>query len=255
MALRGGIRKDLVLWYGMATIGFLSCVLAGRRKAIYFTAVFCAAFLVRYVKRLKVAQLFAIGGVALILGGVLRNISANEQTNVYARGAVATQSEFLERLEGGTMETFRQFGFMGAGLGTATQGVRHLLGTDLNVGWQEGGLSKLAIEVGLPGILSALLVGWFVIRLWMLLTSIPDVEGSSQFIRVTLFAFSVAHGASFLASAQTYSDAVLALMAGFFVGCLFATATLDERLAETRTIAPVAAASANALQPQSLRAS
>jgi hypothetical protein len=34
-----------------------------------------------------------------------------------------------------------------------------------------------------------------------------------------------------MASAQAYTDAVLALSTGFFVGCLFATATLDERLA------------------------
>ena len=252
MALRAGMKKEVLFWYGVAGLGFLTCMLAGRRKALYFVAVFCLAFLWRYLRRLKVSQLLAILGVAVILGAVLRNLSSNEETSVYARGAVATRGEFVQRLEGGTMETFRQFGLMGAGLGTATQGVRHLLGTDMNVGWQEGGLAKLAIEVGLPGILTILALAWFVLRLWLRLTSIPDVEGSSQFLRATLFAFVMANGASFLASAQAYSDAVLALMAGFFVGCLFATAALDERLAASRRAVVPEIEPSPALQPASL---
>lgn len=254
MALRGGMQKQLFFWYGVAGFGFLTSLLAGRRKALYFTAVFCAAFMWRYVRRLRMAQIFAVAGAALILGGVLRNISANEQTSVYARGAVASQGEFMQRLEGGTMETFRQFGLMGAGLGTATQGVRHLLGTDSNIGWQEGGLAKLAIEVGLPGILAVIMVGWTVIKVWLRLTSIADVEGSSQFLRVVLFAFAVANGASFLASAQAYSDAVLALMAGFLVGCLFASATLDERLAAAKMPAVESSPRTTTVQPSSLPA-
>jgi hypothetical protein len=64
----------------------------------------------------------------------------------------------------------------------------------------------------------------------MTLTRIADVQGSSQFLRVTLFGLTAANVANFIASAQAYSDAVLALTTGFFVGCLFATAALDERL-------------------------
>lgn len=234
MTLRAGMRKEVLFWYGVAGLGFLTCILAGRRKAIYFIGVFCVVLLWRYARRITASQAFAIIGIALILGAVLNNIASNEGTSVYARGAVATNLEIAQRLEGGTLGTFQQFGLLGAGLGTATQGVRHLLGTDVNVGWQEGGLAKLAIEVGLPGILAILALGWIVIRLWLRLTSIADVEGSSQYLRVSLFGFVVAHAASFMASAQAYSDAVLALIAGFFVGCLFATAALDERLTASR---------------------
>jgi chromate transport protein ChrA len=147
------------------------------------------------------------------------------------------------------METFRQFGYLGAGLGTATQGVRHLLGTDLNIGWQEGGLGKLAIEVGLPGILALVAVAAILARLLLLLTRIPDVEGSSQFLRVMLFALVAANGANFIASAQAYSDAVLALMTGFFAGCLFATAALDERLLASRAAAAAPARQLTAPAP------
>jgi hypothetical protein len=254
MALRAGMKTQLLFWYGVAGFGFLTCVLAGRRKAIYFIAVFCAAFLWRFISQIRPSQLFVVIGIAVIVGVVLQNISANEGTSMYAQGAVVSQIEIAQRLEGGTIETLRQFGLMGAGLGTATQGVRHLLGTDAglgtatqgvrhllgtdaNVGWQEGGLAKLAIEVGLPGILTIFALAWIVSRLWLRLTAFRDVEGSSQFLRVSLFAFVVANGVEFLASAQAYSDAVLALLAGFLVGCLFASATLDERLAASRAAA------------------
>jgi len=230
MALRYGLGRQALIWSAVAGWGFFNCMIAGRRKAIYFVAVFVAAFLWRYIRRVKASQFFAILGVGAILTLIVGEIASSEKTSVYARGAVATQGEIAQRLEGGLMETFRQFGLMGAGLGTATQGVRHLLGNNENVGWQEGGLGKLAIEVGLPGILAILAIGLVLIRLSLIITRIADIDGSSQFLRVSLFALVIANGANFMASAQVYTDGVLALMTGFFVGCFFATAALDEKM-------------------------
>jgi len=177
---------------------------------------------------------------------VIHEISSDEKSSVYARGAATTQSEVASRLEGGVFETVRQFGLMGAGLGTATQGVRHLTGNDINIGWQEGGLSKLAIELGVPGLLAALAFGLAMFRLMLRITKHPDIPESSQFLRVTLFGLVMANVANFAASAQAYTDPVLVLMSAFFVGCLFATVTLDERApaaapALARTLAPATA--------------
>ena len=75
------------------------------------------------------------------------------------------------------------------------------------------------------------------------IAAVPDIEGTSQLIRVALFAMVVANIGNFLASAQAYSDPVLTLMSAFIAGCLFGSATLDERLAkETAYGAPAAAA-------------
>lgn len=241
MALRSGLGRQTLIWGSIATWGFINCMLAGRRKAIYFVAVFVLAFLWRYARRVRTAEVFALVGVLLVLYGVVRNLAASEETSVYARGALASQDEFRQRFDGGALETFGQYGLMGAGLGSATQGVHHLLGAQ-NIGWQEGGLGKLAAEVGLPGILALLLLGIIVFNLLMRLTTYPDVPGSSQFMRVTLFGLVAANGASFIASAQAYSDAVLALTFGFFIGCLFATAALDERLAASEKAAKPPAA-------------
>ena len=61
------------------------------------------------------------------------------------------------------------------------------------------------------------------------------MPGSSQFIRVTLFAIVAANVVNFMVSAQAYSDAMLTLLSAFYLGCLLATTVLDERLVELET--------------------
>ncbi|HEX7153860.1 MAG TPA: hypothetical protein VF618_20390 [Thermoanaerobaculia bacterium] len=232
-AIRGGLGRRTWPWLTVAAWGFFCCMISGRRKAVYFVAAFAAAFLWRYFRRLKMAQLVAIGTTGLLLAGVVFQISRNEESSVYARGATASRLELAQRLEGGVIETFRQFGLMGAGLGTATQGVQHLLPPDITRGWQEGGLGKIAVELGLPGILGLILFAVATGSMLLKLTRIGDVPGSSQVARATLFGLVAANAVNFLASAQAYTDPVLSLITALFVGFLFATASLDERLPES----------------------
>lgn len=229
MAMRSGLRRPMLIWSAVAVWGFTNCLIAGRRKAIYFVLVFCAVFLWRYVRRVQMGQVIASIGLLVALGAVVNYLSSGEETSVYTRSAMASQAELGQRFEGGMMQTFREVGLMGAGLGTATQGVHHLLGSN-SIGWQEGGLGKVAMEVGLPGLLALLFLMIMVGRMLLILTRINDVPGSSQFMRVMLFALVMANMAGFVASAQAYTDAVLALTAGFLVGAMFASAALDERL-------------------------
>lgn len=233
MALRAGVSRRVVPWLAVAAWGFLNCMLGGRRKAIYYVAAFVLLLLWRYFRRLQVSQIVAMLVALLLIGGIVRNLASDEGTSVYARGAATTRTEVLQRLEGGVIGTFEQFGLLGAGLGSATQGVYHLLPRDVQLGWQEGGLAKLAMELGLPGLLAVVLFFVALLKLLLRLTSIGDVPGSSQFARATLFALVAANGANFAASAQAYTDPVLTLLTAFFAGCLFATAALDERLTAT----------------------
>lgn len=246
MVVRRGVSKMVWPWILAAGWGFYCAMISGRRKAIYYVAVFAVAFCWRYFKRLKVTQLAAFGATALVLVFVVHRIESNETSSVYARGAATTENEVAQRLEGGVFETIQQFGIMGAGLGTATQGVYHLTGRDTNIGWQEGGLGKLAIEVGVPGLFAAVMFGLAMFRLMLRITRHPDIAESSQFMRVTLFGLVMANIVNFMASAQAYTDPVLLLMSAFFAGCLFATATLDERAAEALAPAQPALAPATA---------
>lgn len=235
MTLRAGSVRVAWPWMLVMSWGFLNCLISGRRKAVYMVAVFAAAFLLRYFRRLTTTQVMAIALAGLALFFVVRKVGQDEDASVYTRGASTTTSEVFERLEGGVVGTIDQFGLMGAGLGTATQGVYHVLSTQgmTQVGWQEGGLGKLTMELGVPGLMAVAVFAATLLLFMLKLTRHPDVPGSSQFLRATLFGIVIADVVEFIVSAQAYSDAGLALISAFFLGCLFATAALDDRVAET----------------------
>ena len=216
--------------------GFMNCLISGRRKAFYMIGVFVLAFFWRYFRRLTMSQIVSFGLASLLMIIVTAKISQNEESSVYTKSAYTTQEELWGRLEGGLSGTVEQAGIMGAGLGTATQGVYHVLREDTGttLGWQEGGLGKLAIELGVPGLLAVAALGLTMLLTMLKLSGHPDVPGSSQLARAALFGIIASNIIEFMVSAQAYSDPVLTLLTAFFVGCMFATAALDERLAEAQ---------------------
>jgi hypothetical protein len=233
MTLRLQTFRRTWLWMLVTGWGFLNCLLSGRRKALYMIVVFVVAFLWRYFRRLSAVHLAVFTVLGLLTFFVITRVSENEQASVYTRGAGTTQSEIYGRLEGGLSGTIEQSGIMGAGLGSATQGAYHVLNESgvARLGWQEGGLGKLAMELGIPGLIAAAVLGLAMLMTMLKISRHPDVVGSTQLTRAALFGIVIANIVEFMASAQAYSDAVLTLLAAFFTGCLFATAALDERLA------------------------
>jgi hypothetical protein len=234
MMLRSSSFRTAWIWMLVTGWGFLNCLLSGRRKAIYMIVVFLAAFLWRYFRRLSAVHVISFVALGLLTMFVIGRVSGDEQSSAYTQGAATTQDEIYSRLEGGLSGTVEQSGIMGSGLGTATQGAYHVLNESgvARLGWQEGGLGKLAAELGVPGLIAVALLGAAMLRTMLKISAHPDVPGSTQLTRAALFGIVVANVVEFMASAQAYSDAVLTLLAAFFVGCLFATASLDERLAE-----------------------
>jgi hypothetical protein len=236
MTVRLQSFRSAWIWLLVSGWGFLNCLMSGRRKAIYMIAVFAAAFLWRYFRRLSAAKIIAFALISVILLFVTTKLSQNEESSAYTKSAYTSQEEVWGRLEGGLSGTIEQTGIMGAGLGTATQGVYHVLSEKaaLTLGWQEGGLGKLAMELGIPGLLAVAMFGFTMLLTMMKISAHPDVPGSSQLARAALFGIIVANIVEFMVSAQAYSDPVLTLLTAFFIGCMFATATLDERLAEAQ---------------------
>jgi len=238
MVLRKRALNEAWPWMLVTVWGFVNCLISGRRKAVYMVAVFVLAFLWRYFRRVTIAQLVTFALAIGMVGFIVVKLGEDEKSGVYARGTATSRSEVFERLEGGLIGTIQQTGILGAGLGTATQGVHHVASKTVALGWQEGGLGKLAVELGVPGLLAIMLLAGSMVRMMLAISRHPDVEGSTQITRAALFAIVVANMIEFLVSAQAYSDAVLALMTAFFVGCIFATGVLDERLAASAQPSP-----------------
>jgi hypothetical protein len=231
MVVRAGIRRSALWWTLAASWGCLNAILSGRRKAVYFIAVFAAVFIWRYFRQLETQHVVGFAVAAFAIAFVVHQISSHEESSVYTRAALTTQQEVTERLEGGLFDTIDQFGYLGAGLGVATQGAYHVTDDATNVvtGWQEGGLGKLAVELGIPGLLAMALLIWRAFLTMNRIARFPDLPGTSQAGRAMLFALIIANIANFAVSAQAYSDPVLTLLTAFFAGCLFATSKLDEQ--------------------------
>jgi len=232
MTVRAGMSRASWPWMVVASWGCLNAIISGRRKAIYFVAVFAAVFIWRYFRQLKMQHVAAFAVAAMAIAFVVHQVSSHEESSVYTRAALTTQQEVTDRLEGGVFDTIQQYGYLGAGLGVATQGAYHFAEAapaNAVFGWQEGGLGKLAVELGVPGLFAFALLAWRVLAMMNRISRYPDLPGTSQVGRAMLFAMIIANIANFMASAQAYSDPVLTLLTAFFAGCLFATSKLDEQ--------------------------
>ncbi|HEV2719146.1 MAG TPA: hypothetical protein VG323_03930, partial [Thermoanaerobaculia bacterium] len=229
MSIRARLLRAAWPWMLVASWGVLACFLSGRRKALYMVIVFVVVFVWRFARRLTAPQAISFATLALVLFFVTHRLSTSERADAYVRAAATSRSELFERLEGGLGTTIEQSGIMGAGLGTATQGTQHFTTTSFS--WQEGGLGKLAIELGVPGMAAVGLLLLVFVNLALKITRAPDEPGTAQILRCMLMAIVIANVANFTASAQAYSDPLLSLMASFFGGCLLATAATESRLA------------------------
>jgi hypothetical protein len=123
------------------------------------------------------------------------------------------------------------FGWFGAGLGTGSQGTNEIVEAHKIERWgAEGGLGKMGMELGVPGLLVAV---WLLAALarHMHTQLVPLARTSPQHARMAfgLLAFLVANAATFTVATQAYSDLFILLILGWSVGFLFAMPTLAAR--------------------------
>jgi hypothetical protein len=120
-----------------------------------------------------------------------------------------------------------QFGWLGAGLGVGSQGTGHFGVT--TSGAAEGGLGKLTVELGLPGLL---LVGWLLVKfglyVWGLLGPLARTSSKHANLAFGLVAFILANVAAFSVATQAYGDIFILLTLGWALGFLLALPVLAQ---------------------------
>jgi hypothetical protein len=119
-------------------------------------------------------------------------------------------------------------GFMGAGLGTGSQGTGNVAeAQSINRGAAEGGLGKVVMELGVPGLF---MVAWLIFALGKHLRQqiAATARLSAPHARQAygLIAFLVANTAAFSVATQAYSDLFILLMLGWALGFLLAMPVL-----------------------------
>jgi hypothetical protein len=123
------------------------------------------------------------------------------------------------------------FGWLGAGLGSGSQGTNEIVEAHNIDRWgAEGGLGKIAMELGVPGLLVVL---WLVRALGRHLHRelMPLAHRSPQHARMAFgfLSFLIANGATFSVATQAYSDLFILLILGWCLGFLFAMPLLAEQ--------------------------
>lgn len=187
-------RWPYVLAAIVLTAGLL---LSGRRKMIALPVIFGLFVLLTGVRRPGLRRIVISAAVTMSAGIIiLLLISAFGPYPDYVRSLVwdgwprVTNSLAIARW------TIHQSGFWGAGLGVATQGVQRFVEHDLPI-WQEDGLGRALVELGIPGTILALtalaFAGRAAVRAWRKSPHSLLIGGLLGMVLANLTCFFVSH--------------------------------------------------------------
>jgi hypothetical protein len=220
--------------------------LTGRRKAIVEVAVFASTYsALWFVLQKGAAKL----GIALAIAGLVGFswlvVQMGDSPAYLDREALdyyryversktvfeEVPSRFTEFGIAPIMWAYDTYGLFGAGLGVGTQGTQHFGGGGaIGAGVAEGGLGKITLELGVPGLF---LMGWFAILilnyLWRIMRDASQVSPRIARLCYGFFSFLVANAAAFSVATQAYGDIFILLMLSSTVGFLLAVPVLLER--------------------------
>ncbi len=210
------------LWIGVALWGGLCLLISGRNKMILMPVVWLIVVSASYWfkgKTSRIIKLALVSGIAVI--GVFiaaGNIGVEEGYFTYtAYGATNLYDRLETHAWYDVLATYDQSGFFGNGIGTASQGVQHA-DVSLQRSWQEGGVDKILVELGMPGLFFAVLFAISLARSLFRSLRQADTVSPSFIMQVGLLGFIAANASSFIISHQAYSDAFIVTLTAFFIG-------------------------------------
>ncbi len=213
-------------WGLVAAWGLVGSMFCGRRKMFFMIPLFAMVLLVLLHAKTRSWRLVlkVCGGLfALAIAGTFIYVALGSSSGV---GAYYFESgrESLGRIwSHGFQEvaySARGGGWLGQGLGLASLGAHHLDIPNRPRMWQESGLGRVVVELGLLGLASflALIAAVATSVLRSLLRSSLD---DRRFLLVTgLYGVCAANLASFVMSHQVFGDPFISTMLGVVIGTL-----------------------------------
>lgn len=225
-------------------------ILTGRRKMLVEITIFisCYLFLVAWLQRgmARLAMVVLITGfvgyvgiVGFIAPDLVQNsyskslrIDSGQRMEGYTERGKSVFADLPKRVNDVGLQPLlyavETFGWLGAGLGTGSQGTNSIAEQHNISRWAaEGGLGKVAMELGVPGLL---LVVWLLVALAKHLRRQLAAVGrtSPQHARMAygMVSFLVANAATFSVATQAYSDLFILLILGWCLGFLLAMPVL-----------------------------
>jgi hypothetical protein len=240
---------------GLMLIGLLVSlgILTGRRKMLVEITVFISvylflvAWLQRGTARLAMAVLLAgaigyIGIVGFVAPDLVQRSASKtvhmenaQRIEGYAARGQSVFADLPARVnELGVqpvMWALDRFGWLGAGLGTGSQGTNAIAeANNIDRGAAEGGLGKITMELGIPGLMMAV---WLVIalakHLYRQLKVVARLSPQHARMAYGMTAFLIANAATFSVATQAYSDLFILLILGWCLGFLLAMPVLTAK--------------------------
>jgi hypothetical protein len=220
-------------------------MLTGRRKMVVQISIFIITYLGLFMfftkQRIRFAYIVMVFGIFafIIIVGLLGPDTLDkeyqkERYMLYVDRSRSVLDDIPQRFSNLGLApvtwAIDRFGLFGAGLGIGSQGTQHFGGGAEVFGYaSEGGLGKLTVELGIPGLV---LSCWLLYKLFRLLWSnLQRVTGSSAKVaRLSygLYAFLIANIAAFIVATQAFGDLFIQLFLGLTLGFLLAMPTLAD---------------------------
>jgi len=232
-------------------------LLTGRRKVLIEFAVFASTYFILWAlleKRGGKLAIIAATGAALVgyawLASELTENSGPKYTpesldfSLYVERSQSVfreaPSRFVELGIAPIMWAYDSFGLFGAGLGSGTQGTQHFGANAGVTGAAEGGLGKITLELGIPGLL---LMGWLAVllvrHLWQIMRIASRYSLKMGRLSFGLCSFMVANIAAFSVATQAFGDFFILLILSWTLAFLLAVPVLIEREVRARQLTTV----------------
>lgn len=229
-------KNRSLLWaLVIVALMMVAVALTGRRKMLMMSSLFLLFYFFSYYyyrKTLDARYFLTLFSVMIVAWFAYEAISLDSYSeslsNYIARGSSVfsdASGRFVKLGINPVQWAYNRVGLLGGGLGIASQGsylfnVSHIAG-----GSGEGGLGKIMVELGLPGLLS---IGWLVLAITRYMNSIlklaaqPFVAPQLLPLMVSLSVMLGVNAVTFSVATQVYGDIFILILMGLFGGFIFA---------------------------------
>lgn len=224
---RGAMRY---LWIATGIWAFLSLWLCGRRKMLSMIPFFFGSYLLLTFRFQNTRRIVSLLGILLFLVGVgwqtVDTFYRNDKVSAFYMTTLEEWDDQVSRHGYQTViGTVQQAGFWGYGLGMSQQGVHNIAAEKPRL-WQESGPSKLVAELGVPGTILFLILGFVFLR-----TGYEVVRANSRtegiYLFAGLFSILIANLASSVVSGQIFGDPFVTLFLALIMGILLSGGNAD----------------------------
>ena len=234
-----------LLWIVIAAWCIAAAMLCGRRKMVLMLPFFSMVLLWLYLQARHKSRAITIIGIligVLLFGYWVYEFMGRDSglEGYYFRRF----GELPERVKAhgfdSVIDTYLQSGFFGEGLGTASTGAHHLTAERPST-WQEGGLDRLMVELGVPGFLCFLFLAYRLLRT-VLHTAIHRItQKSADYALMSgLAALFVANAGSFIVSHQIFGDPFVMTFFSFLTGLLLSAGRVKPAGQQEQAVASTA---------------